>query len=113
MDKEPVGEDLMLVWLQKANGYYSAQIEPLNYDENNQEYDTRLTQNVKNILAEYMHRFYQERHVSKVNKTMGMTTKGFTLDAGGQGKKYASEELNGIKQNCETMVQWEKNTVYV
>ncbi|NMB43087.1 MAG: hypothetical protein GX995_03025, partial [Clostridiales bacterium] len=51
-DKKVFPEGLEMMWLKKANGRYSVELEPLNFDDATKEYDKKLDQYVIDTLAE-------------------------------------------------------------
>ena len=67
-DKLVLPEALELLWLKKAVGRYSVELDTLNFDAEKQEFDCVLDQYVIDTLAAFMKQYYQEREVSKVNK---------------------------------------------
>ena len=112
-EKKVFPEGLELMWLKKANGRYSIELEPLNFDETLKEYDKILTQYVIDTLAEFMKQLYQEREVSRVNKIASIVTKEISYDGMGNNKKFASEELKYVSNKAQEMVENQKPTAYV
>lgn len=112
-DKKVFPEGLEIMWLKKANGRYSIELEPLNFDETLNEYDKTLTQYVIDTLAEFMKQLYQEREVSRVNKIASIVTKEISYDGMGNNKKFASEELKYVSNKAQEMVENQKPTAYV
>jgi len=112
-DKKVFPEGLELMWLKKANGRYSIELEPLNFDETLKEYDKILTQYVIDTLAEFMKQLYQEREVSRVNKIASIVTKEISYDGMGNNKKFTNEELKYVSNKAQEMVDNQKPTAYV
>jgi hypothetical protein len=112
-DKKVLPEGLELMWLKKANGRYSIELEPLNFDNDLQQYDKVLDQYVIDTLAEFMKQLYQEREVSRINKIASIVTKDISIDGMGNNKKFSSEELKYISDKAQEMVENQKPTAYV
>ena len=112
-DKKTFPEGLEEMWLKKANGRYSVELEPLNFDDDLQEYDCELSQYIIDTLAEFMKQLYQEREVSRVNKIASIVTKDVSFDGMGNNKKFTSEELKYVSEKAQKMVEYQKPTAYV
>lgn len=112
-DKKVFPEGLEIMWLKKANGRYSVELEPLNFNEETGEYDKKLDQYTIDTLAEFMKQLYQERVISRINKISSIVTKDVSFDGMGNNKKYANEELKYISEKAQTMVNNQKPTAYV
>lgn len=112
-DKKTFPEGLEEMWLKKANGRYSVELEPLNFDDDLQEYDCELSQYAIDTLAEFMKQLYQEREVSRVNKIASIVTKDVSFDGMGNNKKFANEELKYVSEKAQNMVDNQKPTAYV
>ena len=102
-----------MMWLKKANGRYSIELEPLIFDETLNEYDKTIDQYVIDTLAEFMKQLYQEREISRVNKIASIVTKDMSVDGMGNNKKFASEELKYVSNKAQEMVDNQKPTAYV
>jgi len=63
-DKQVIPESLENVWLLKAIGRFSTEIDPLNYDEDLGEFDVKLDRYVIDSLAAMMKVLYMERQYS-------------------------------------------------
>lgn len=111
-DKKVFPEGLEMMWLKKANGRYSVELEPLNFDESTEEYDKELDQYTIDTLAEFMKQLYQEREVSRVNKIASIVTKDISFDGMGNNKKFANEELKYVSEKAQNMVDNQKPTAY-
>lgn len=112
-EKKVFPEGLEMMWLKKANGRYSVELEPLNFDDVTKEYDEELNQYTIDTLAEFMKQLYQEREVSRVNKIASIVTKDISFDGMGNNKKFASEELKYVSEKTQSMVDNQKPTAYV
>lgn len=112
-EKKVFPEGLEMMWLKKANGRYSVELEPLNFDNELKEYDEELNQYTIDTLAEFMKQLYQEREVSRVNKIASIVTKDISFDGMGNNKKFASEELKYVSEKTQSMVDNQKPTAYV
>lgn len=112
-DKKVLPEGLELMWLKKANGRYSVELEPLNFNNDLLEYDKTLDQYVMDTLAEFMKQLYQEREVSRVNKIASIVTKDISIDGMGNNKKFVNEELKYVSDKAQEMVENQKPTAYV
>lgn len=112
-DKKVFPEGLEMMWLKKANGRYSVELEPLIFDDEIKEYDKKLDQYVIDTLAEFMKQLYQEREVSRVNKIASIVTKDVSFDGMGNNKKFANEELKYVTEKTQSMVDNQKPTAYV
>lgn len=112
-DKTMISENLELMWLKKANGRYSVELDPLNFNDDLLEYDRKLDQYTIDTLAEFMKQYYQERVVSRVNKIASIVTKDISFDGMGNNKKFAKEELDYISEKTQKMINNQKPTAYV
>lgn len=112
-DKTMISENLELMWLKKANGRYSVELVPLNFNDDLLEYDRKLDQYTIDTLAEFMKQYYQERVVSRVNKIASIVTKDISFDGMGNNKKFAKEELDYISEKTQKMINNQKPTAYV
>jgi len=111
-DKKILPDGIELMWLKKANSRYSVELEPLNFDEELQEYDRELDQYTIDTLAEFMKQYYQERELSRINKIASIVTKDVSFDGMGNTKKYMKEELDYISGKAQKMINNQKPTAY-
>ena len=72
VDKKVLPTSLELEWLKKAVGRYSIELDPINFDEEIQEFDCKLDRYVIDTLAAFMLQLYQERQVSLANKRVSI-----------------------------------------
>lgn len=107
-DQHTVPEDLEYLWLEKAIGRYSAEIAPLNYDPEIQEFDCKLDMYVVDTLGQLMKKFYQERELSKVNKKVSIIGKDLSIDGSNGCKTAAKSELDYINGEVAAMFHNQK-----
>lgn len=112
-DKRIIPESLELEWLKKAIGRYSVELDPLNFDENTQMFDTKLSRYTIDTLAAFMKQYYQEREVSKVNKRVSIVSKDLSIDGGGHLGVSARNELEYDAEKSERMIHNQMQTAYV
>lgn len=111
-DKVVIPEALELIWLKKAIGRYSIEIDPLVFNAETANFDSELNQYVIDTLASFMRQMYQEREVSRVNKQISIVGKDVSIDGGGHTKTAARSELEYYNEQCNTMVANQKPTAY-
>lgn len=112
-DKRVLPESLEMVWLKKAIGRYSTELDPLNFDEELLEFDCKLDRYVIDTLAEFMKQLYMERQYSIVNKRISIVGKDLSWDASTNSKKYTKEELDYTANKSIDMVENQKPTAYI
>ena len=93
-EKLVLAESLELLWLRKAVARYSIEVAPLQYDSEENTFDTELDGYVIDTLAAFMKQLYQEREVSRVNKIVSVVTKDVSIDGRGSSKTAAKNELD-------------------
>lgn len=111
-DKEVIPESLELVWLKKAVGRYSVELEPISFDEDTMSFESKLDQYVIDTLGAFMKQSYQEREVSKVNKRVSIVGKDISIDGNNGSKVAARNELEYDDSKSAYMVQNQKPTAY-
>lgn len=111
-DKHVIPFELEMVWLQKAIGIYSLEIDPLNFDSETLEFDCALERYIIDHLAMMMHQYYQERELSKVNKRMSIVGKDLSINGGQISSKYTEDELNIIREEVNKMSHFQKPSAY-
>ena len=79
-----------MIWLEKAIGRYSVELDSLNYDEELMQFDSKLDRYVIDTLAQFMLQMYQKRQVSLVNKRVSIVGKDLSVD-GSNGTKTAEK----------------------
>lgn len=113
VDKHVIPRELELVWLEKAIGRYSVELEPLNYDSILEEFDKKLDRYVIDTLAQFMQQYYQERQVSLANKRVSIVTKGLSVDGSNGAKTAEKAHLEYIERIASDMVENQKETAFV
>lgn len=109
-DKVEVPESLELLWLKKAVGRYSVELDELHFDGSS--FDAALDQYVIDTLAAFMKQFYQEREVSRVNKMVSIVGHDLSIDSRGNAKTAAKNELDYCDTQSNLMVANQKPTAY-
>ena len=89
-DKQVLPESLEIMWLKKAIGRYSVELDELNFDDGLLQFDSKLDQYIIDTLAQFMLQMYQERQVSLVNKRVSIVGKDLSID-GSNGTKTAEK----------------------
>ena len=112
-DKTEIPEQLELVWLLKAIGRYSIELDPLNFDEEILQFDCKLDRYIIDTLGAFMKQSYQEREVSKVNKRVSIVGKDISIDGNNGSKTAARNELEYDDNKSSKMVDNQMPTVYV
>lgn len=112
-DKCVIPEELERIWLLKAIGRYSVELDALTFDEDNDVFDKKLNRYVIDTLATFMKQSYQEREVSKVNKRVSIVGKDISINGGGHDKTAARNELEYDRNKSAEMVDNMKPTAYV
>lgn len=111
-DNNVIPYELELIWLKKAVGRFSMEIDPISFDEDTNSFDSLLPQYVIDTLAAYMRQSYQEREVSRVNKQISIVGKDISIDGAGHSKTAAKAELEYCKTQSEQMAANQKPTAY-
>ena len=112
-DKQVLPESLEMIWLKKAIGRYSVELDPLNFDEELLEFDTKLDRYVIDTLAQFMYQLYQERQVSLVNKRVSIVGKDLSIDGSNGTKTAEKAHLKYVESKALDMVENQKPTAYV
>ena len=111
-DKLIIPKPLELIWLKKAVGRYSIELDPIVFNAESLEFDSKLDQYVIDTLAEFMRQYYQEREVSRVNKQISIVGKDISIDGAGYTKTSARNELEYFDSKSSLMVANQKPTAY-
>ena len=111
-DKHIIPEELEQIWLKKAIGRYSVEIDPLNFDEDLQEFDCKLNMYVIDTLGQLMKQFYQERELSKVNKRISIVGKDLSVDGSNGSKTAGKNELDYVAGEVANMFDNQKPSAY-
>lgn len=112
-DKTEIPEQLELVWLLKAIGRYSIELDPLNFNEELLKFDCKLDRYVIDTLGAFMKQSYQEREVSKVNKRVSIVGKDISIDGNNGSKTAAKNELEYDDNKSSEMIANQMPTAYV
>lgn len=111
-DKQVLPESLEIMWLKKAIGRYSVELDELNFDDELMQFDSKLDQYVIDTLAQFMLQMYQERQVSLVNKRVSIVGKDLSIDGSNGTKTAEKSHLDYIVWNASEMVENQKPTAY-
>lgn len=111
-DKQIIPDQLELVWLEKAVGRYSVELDPLNYDSDLMEFDSKLNRYTIDTLAQFMTQYYQERQVSLANKRVSIVSKDLSIDGSNGAKTAEKSHLDYLKYNSDKMINNQKPTAY-
>ena len=111
-DKVVIPEALEIVWLKKAVGKFSIELYPIEFNEDDMEFDTELNRYAIDTLAAFMKQSYQEREVSRINKQVSITGKDISITAGQGGKAAVKDELDYCDSQSEQMIANQKPTAY-
>ena len=112
-DKQVIPESLENMWLLKAIGRFSVEIEPLNYDEDLGEFDTKLGRYVIDSLAAMMKVLYMERQYSLVNKRVSIISKDLSVDGSNGSKQHTYKELDYAAEQARDMIENQKPSAYL
>ena len=113
VDKKVLPETLEMEWLRKAVGRFSIELDPLNFDDEINEFDCKLDRYVIDTLAAFMKQMYMERQWSLVNKRVSIVGKDLSVGASDNSKKYTQEELGYAESQSIDMIENQKPTAYV
>ena len=111
-DKQVIPDILELVWLEKAIGRYSVELDPLNYNSDLMEFDSKLERYTIDTLAQFMTQYYQERQVSLANKRVSIVSKDLSIDGSNGVKTAEKSHLDYLKYNSDKMINNQKPTAY-
>ena len=112
-DKQVIPRELEIVWLKKAVGRYSTELDPIEFDEAIASFDTELDRYVVDTLAQFMYQSYQERQVSLVNKRVSIVGKDVSIDGSNGTKTAEGTHLKYVEANARDMVENQKPTAFV
>lgn len=112
VDKKEIPDSLEMMWLKKATGGYSTEINPLEYNEDIGEFKDDLSQYTIDVLATTMKVLYLQRECSRVNKIASIVGNDLSVNSGMSLSKYAEEELNITKTDLIEMLGKLKTTAY-
>lgn len=109
-DKQVIPFSLELMWLKKAIGRYSVELDPLNFDEEILEFDTKLDRYIIDTLAQFMTQMYQERQVTLVNKRVSIVGKDLSIDGSNGTKTAEKAHLEYVTSISSDMIENQKPT---
>ena len=112
-DKQVISDDLEFVWLLKAIGRYSVELDELTFDENTLEFDRKLNRYAIDTLGAFMKQSYQEREVSRVNKRVSIVGRDLSIDGSNGQKTAARSELDYDTSKSIEMINNVLPTAYV
>ena len=112
VDRHVIPEELENVWLLKAIGRYSAELDKLYYDENFKQFDRQLDRYVIDSLAAMMNFFYMQRQLSLVNKRESIIGKDLSIDGSGHNKVAARYEYDYSAEEMRDMIENQKPSAY-
>lgn len=111
-DKCTIPEELELLWLSKAVGQYSVELDSIQYDSATHEFACELSRYAIDTLAQMMKVYYMEREVSKVNKRVSIVSKDISIDGRGTSHSAAKNELDYNAGKAANMVWNQKPPAY-
>lgn len=112
-DKRVIPDDLESIWLLKAIGRYSVELDKLNFNKDSMEFDCELDRYTIDTLGAFMKQSYQEREVSKVNKRISIVGKDISIDGNNGSKTAAKSELEYDNSKANEMINNQLPTAYV
>jgi hypothetical protein len=111
-DKLVIPESLEKLWLKKAIGQFSIEVDPLEFDDDSGMFSATLDRCVIDCLGLYMKLYYQEREVSKVNKRATIVSKDFSYDGSASTKTSETKHLEYVKNELKEALDNLKPTAY-
>lgn len=111
-DKEVIPDELELVWLLKAVGRYSIELDELEFNKDTLEFGCHLDRYTIDLLGAMMKQYYQEREVSKVNKRASIVTKDISWDGTNGTKTSEKAHLEYVHTEVAELIDNKKPTAY-
>lgn len=111
-DKCVIPFELEMMWLKKAIGRYSVELDRLNFDSEILEFDCELDQYVIDTLAAFMKQYYMERQYSLVNKRISISGRDISIDGSGNQKTHTKYELDYSTIQSIEMVENQKPSAF-
>lgn len=111
-DRVELPDSLEQIWLRKAIGRYSLELDALNYDDELMEFDKKLDDYVISTLSEFMKQLYLERQYSLINKRVSIVGKDLSIDGSGTQKVHTKNELDYTSLRASDLVEKQKPTSY-
>ena len=112
-DKQVIPHELEMIWLRKAVGRYSLELDPLLFDNKLENFGTVVDDTVISTLAAFMKEYYQERQVSKVNKRVSIVGKDLSIDGSNATKTSEKAHLEYVAENARELVENQKPTAFI
>lgn len=112
-DKHTIPDSLEMVWLIRAIGRYSVELDPLNFDEEYLEFDSKLNAYTIDTLATFMKESYQERQTSLANKRVSIVGRDISIDGSNGAKTAESAHLKYVAEKGREMVENQKPSAFV
>src|SRR5690606_13380223 len=112
-NKYVLPEELVYQWFIDSLGEFSLEVEVLNFDETQREFDRDLDQWIIRSLALMMKIKYCTREVSRINKLNNIIGKDVSFNATGDTKKYTRAELLNEINTLQDLLQKQKPTAYI
>lgn len=111
-DKQVLPDSLLIMWLKKAVGRYSVELDQIEFDPEIRRFNSKLSQYQIDTLAQFMYQFYQEREVSLVNKRVSIVGKDLSIDGSNGTKTAEKAHLDYVSSVAIEMVENQKVTAY-
>lgn len=111
-DKVIIPESLEKEWFLKAVGKYSFEIDPINYIDELEEFDSELNRYTVDTLGLMMKKSYQERELSKVNKRISIVSKDLSIDGSNGSKTATKSELDKVCEELNNMIYKQTPSAY-
>lgn len=111
-DKCVIPFELEMMWLKKAIGRFSIELDPLVFDDETLEFDRKLDRYIIDTLASFMKQYYMERQYSLVNKRVSIVGKDISIDGSGNQKTHTKYELDYATSQVLDMIENQKPTAY-
>lgn len=111
-DKCIIPFELELLWLKKAIGRFSIELDPLVFDDEILEFDCKLDRYTIDTLASFMKQYYMERQYSLVNKRVSIVGRDISIDGSGNQKAHTKHELDYTTSQAIDMIENQKPTAY-
>lgn len=112
-DKHVIPESLEMVWLRKAVGRYSLELDPLAFDTELLEFNEKLEDYIIDTLASFMKEFYQERQTSLANKRVSIVSKEISIDGSNGSKTAENTHLEYVAEKAREMVENQKPSALI
>ena len=84
----------------------------LDFDEELNEFDSKLKRYTIDTLGLMMKKFYQERELSKVNKRISIVSKDLSIDGSNGSKTATLNELEKVSEELDEMIYKQTPSAY-